>query len=79
MAKVGKRNRIKLWLVSGLIISAVAFGVTWAVQTTSDAVVKNIQVQISDQTLRKPVADVAAIEIGERISDLNIIAAASRI
>ena len=79
MSKLAKRSKLKLWLISVVIISGTAFGITWAVQTTSDAVVASLEIQVADDSIRKPIENVAAIEIGERISDLNLTAAAARI
>ena len=79
MSKLAKRSKLKLWLISVVIISGSALGITWAVQTTSDAVVASLEIQVADDSIRKPIENVAAIEIGERISDLNLTAAAARI
>lgn len=79
MSKLAKRSKLKLWLISVVIISGSALGITWAVQTTSDAVVAGLEIQVADDSIRKPIENVAAIEIGERISDLNLTAAAARI
>ncbi len=79
MSRIRKRNRVKLWLISLTVIFAVALGITWTVQTTSDAVVANLEIQVADKAIRKPIENLAAIEIGERISDLNLTAAAARI
>jgi cell division protein FtsQ len=79
MSKLAKRSKLRLWLISVIIISGTALGVTWAVQTTSDAVVASLEIQVADDSIRKPIENVAAIEIGERISELNLTAAAARI
>jgi cell division protein FtsQ len=79
MSKLTKQSKLKLWLISVLIISGTALVITWVVQTTSDAVVASLEIQVADDSIRKPIENVAAIEIGERISDLNLTAAAARV
>lgn len=79
MTKAGKRSKAKIWFVTLFLIAAIAAGITWTVQRTSDAEVVSIEIQVSDKTLIRPIENVAAIEIGERISDLNLTAAAARI
>lgn len=79
MRSNSKSIRLKWWLISISLIVGAAFGITWVVQTTSDATVAAIEVQVASKALVTPVKNVAAIEVGERISDLNLSAAAARI
>jgi cell division protein FtsQ len=53
--------------------------ITWAVQRSASATVSSIEIQVSQSELKKPIAQVADIEIGERIADLNFSAIASKI
>lgn len=79
MNKKRSSKHPKLWLLTFVLILTLASAITWVVQTSSDAQVSDISVQVSDRNLIKPIRKVAAIEIGERITDLNLTAAAARI
>lgn len=79
MIRAGKRSKAKIWIITLFLITSIAAGITWTVQTTSDAEVASIEIQVSDKKLSRPIKNVAAIEIGDRISDLNLTAAATRI
>lgn len=72
-------KHLKLWFLTSILILAIAGSIIWVVQTSSDAQVSEVSVQVSDRNLIKPIKNVAAIEIGERITELNLTAAAARI
>jgi cell division protein FtsQ len=79
MVKTASRHRLKWWLISLAIVLAIAAGITWLVQTTSAAVVSSVEVQVAEKTMARNISNVAAIEPGERITDLNLAAAAARV
>lgn len=79
MSKNRSKRHTKLWLLTFILILFLAGAITWVVQTSSDAQVSDISVQVANPALIKPIQNVAAIEIGERITELNLTAAAARI
>jgi cell division protein FtsQ len=79
MAKTSQRHHLKWWLISLVIVISIAAGITWLVQTTSAAVVSSVEVQVAERAMARNISNVAAIEAGERITDLNLTAAAARV
>lgn len=79
MNKTRKSNHRIWWLVTLVVIVLTGAVITWLVQTSSSAVVANVQVQVAEKSMQQNIKNVAGIDIGERITDLNLVAAASRI
>lgn len=79
MASASLKSQHKWWLITFVAVLGIAGGVTWAVQTSSTALVSNVEVQVAERSMIRNISNVAAIEVGDRITELNLDAAAARV
>jgi len=79
MSREKRFSKTIIWMFTLLLVTVLAAVIVWIVQTSSAATVSSIEVQVSDQSLRKPIEQVAGIEIGERITDINYLAVEAKI
>lgn len=79
MVKTNPKSLLKWWLITFVVVLAVAGAITWAVQTSSAALVSSVEVQVANRDMVRNISNVAAIDVGERITDLNLVAAAARV
>jgi cell division protein FtsQ len=79
MASANLKSQHKRWLITFVAVLGIAGGVTWVVQTSSTALVSKVEVQVAERSMIRNISNVAAIEVGDRITELNLDAAAARV